>query len=121
MRAFEANIESLFGFRDTGVQRFQGASVDAAKWWAEDREGAPIGLLFIDACHDFQFVEADFNAWSPFVPVGGVVAFHDYLNARFGGGVTAFVDGFVATDSRWQHTALARSLVAFTRVGDDRC
>jgi predicted O-methyltransferase YrrM len=39
---------------------------------------APVGLLFIDALHDYESVKADYNAWFPKVLPGGVIAFHDY-------------------------------------------
>jgi predicted O-methyltransferase YrrM len=54
------------------IEHIKAASPDAAHGWHGD-----IGLLFIDAIHEYDAVRADFEAWSPFVPVGGVVAFHD--------------------------------------------
>lgn len=39
---------------------------------------APIGLLFLDALHDYKNVKADVELWSPFVPVGGWLALNDY-------------------------------------------
>lgn len=47
-------------------------SFDAVKDWKR-----PIDFLFIDASHDFGNVERDFREWSPFIKVGGYVAFHD--------------------------------------------
>lgn len=37
----------------------------------------PIGLLFIDGRHEFEFVQEDFNLWAPKIAVGGIIAFHD--------------------------------------------
>ena len=38
----------------------------------------PIHLLFIDGDHSYEAVKADIEKWTPFVPFGGVVLFHDY-------------------------------------------
>lgn len=58
------------------VRRIRGrTSVEGIEWaieWDLD-----IGLLFIDACHDYEAVKADFDTWSKLVVPGGVVAFHD--------------------------------------------
>jgi len=36
-----------------------------------------IGFLFIDGCHQKDFVEKDFDLFEPFVVNGGCIAFHD--------------------------------------------
>ncbi len=36
-----------------------------------------IGLLFIDALHDYESVRKDFELWFPRMCAGGFVAFHD--------------------------------------------
>jgi len=66
-------------------------SVSAARRW----EG-PIRLLFIDADHSYEASRMDFEAWSPHVVPGGLVAFHD-----IGGweGVTQFYNELV-TESK---------------------
>ena len=38
----------------------------------------PIHLLLIDGDHHREVIEADIQNWTPKVPVGGIVAFHDY-------------------------------------------
>jgi predicted O-methyltransferase YrrM len=47
-------------------------STAAAKGWR-----TPIGLLFIDGDHSEAGVQADIDAWTPFLTEGGVVAFND--------------------------------------------
>jgi len=37
----------------------------------------PIDVLFIDANHEYDAVLRDFDNWSPFVKIGGAIAFHD--------------------------------------------
>lgn len=57
-------------------------SQDVVKNWS-----APVDLLVIDGDHSEGGVERDWNDWSPFVNLGGVVIFHD---ARlFDGGWTS--------------------------------
>jgi predicted O-methyltransferase YrrM len=45
---------------------------EAAANWTE-----PIGLLHIDADHEYAGVKEDFELWSPFIAPGGAIAFHD--------------------------------------------
>lgn len=54
-------------------------SQDAAPGW-----NIPIDLLFIDGDHSDSGVERDWNDWSRFVKVGGVVIFHDARMFRDG-------------------------------------
>ena len=49
-------------------------TLEAARRW--DR-GVSIGLLHIDAAHDYDSVRADFEHWSPHVVAGGLVVFDD--------------------------------------------
>jgi predicted O-methyltransferase YrrM len=47
-------------------------SLSVAKTWDK-----PIDILFIDGSHEYQDVKADFEAFSPFVRKGGIIALHD--------------------------------------------
>ena len=51
---------------------------------AAEKRGKPIHLLFIDASHKYKDVLQDWQLWSPFIPIGGYVAFHDF-GTRFKG------------------------------------
>lgn len=57
---------------------------DIAKVWTK-----PIGLLFVDAVHEYKHVAADFEAWTPFVQPRGWIAFHDYNATDYPGVVEA--------------------------------
>lgn len=37
----------------------------------------PIGLLFIDGCHDFGVISSDLSTWTPKLVPGGILAVHD--------------------------------------------
>lgn len=39
--------------------------------------GNPIGFLFIDGAHEYEFVALDYKLWAPMVTNGGWIAFHD--------------------------------------------
>jgi len=54
-------------------------SIQAASSWQE-----PIALLWIDGDHNYEGVKADFEAWTPWVIPGGVIAFHDSLDPHLG-------------------------------------
>ncbi|UYZ12479.1 class I SAM-dependent methyltransferase [Brevibacillus sp. WF146] len=56
------------------VQPLKG-DTSAASWHFPRKH--PIGLLFIDADHNYEAVKRDFSSWSPMVPAGGYVVFDD--------------------------------------------
>ena len=43
----------------------------------KEKYNQPVGFLFIDGCHFVDYVQKDFDLWSPFVSIGGYVGFHD--------------------------------------------
>ncbi|RAV23369.1 class I SAM-dependent methyltransferase [Paenibacillus contaminans] len=49
-------------------------SIEASRRWPLTRK---IGLLYIDAAHDYLSVKQDFEFWSPFVASGGFIIFDD--------------------------------------------
>jgi predicted O-methyltransferase YrrM len=58
--------------------------VIAANW------RTPLGLVFVDGGHALDVVLADYEAWSPYVAPGGVLAFHDVFEDPRDGGQAPF-------------------------------
>lgn len=51
---------------------------------AKDVPDNSLGLLYLDAGHDYTSVKNDLIAWFPKLIHGGVCAGHDYLNTAYG-------------------------------------
>lgn len=45
--------------------------------WVERLKDTKFKFIFVDASHQYENVVEDFNAWSPLVEPGGLIAFHD--------------------------------------------
>lgn len=56
------------------VTPIQSDTIEASRKWDHNKE---IGLLFIDASHDYSFVRKDFEFWCPMVKSGGYIVFDD--------------------------------------------
>jgi len=59
------------------ITAVRGFSQEVAKTWDKD-----IGLLFIDGCHWYKEAWADYQNWQKFIPLGGMIALHDYQNPK---------------------------------------
>lgn len=100
-RQFDEQLE-LAGVTDV-VRPWEGSTQEVfERWKANSVMFKNIGLLFIDAAHDYDNAMNDFKNWSPYVVEGGVVAFHDYGNPRWPHGVTRVVDETIGTWSTFQ-------------------
>lgn len=62
------------------IQLHVAASEEIGKGW-----NRPIKMIFIDGDHSYEAVRRDIELFLPHIVPGGVVAFHDYHNAEFGG------------------------------------
>ena len=71
-REFRANMQQL-GVADI-VEPMQMTTLEAAAAWPH---GACIGVLHIDASHEYEDVKADFEAWERYVAPGGFIVFDD--------------------------------------------
>lgn len=49
-------------------------SIDSAK----NFENESLDMVFIDACHEYDYVKKDIETWYPKVKNGGILAGHDY-------------------------------------------
>lgn len=87
---FLASI-SAAGLRDH-VEPHRAYSADVAKSWKR-----PIRLLWIDGDHTLEGAKRDLDGFLPYVVPGGVVAFHDALNA-FPGPIRVFVEDILRSD-----------------------
>jgi hypothetical protein len=67
---FMTNIFPLLG----AVTPIRMASVNAAKLFPDNS----IDIVFIDACHEYECVKEDINAWFPKIKKGGIISGHDY-------------------------------------------
>lgn len=74
----------------------KGDSVSIARIW-----NRPIGLLWIDGCHTFEAVTADYEAWHRHVVSDGWIAFHDYGRKKWPG-VKRCVDEIVIPSGLWR-------------------
>lgn len=74
----------------------------------------PVGMLFIDALHDYENVAADFARFSRFVLPGGLVAFHDY--SGYWPGVKRLVNE-VLTSSEFRYLSQRGAMIVLERAG----
>lgn len=99
LEEFKANMERL------GVQEH--VTTHVCKSTEVNWYGGPIGLLFIDGKHDYESVAADFEHFIKWVPPGGYVCFHDYMDVE--PDVKKFVDEEIGTGTL-EHVVLTGSL-----------
>jgi predicted O-methyltransferase YrrM len=69
---FLNNMEKA-GFSEVIVP-LRGDTVKISREWRID---LPIGILHIDASHEYEDVRRDFELWSPYVAKGGFIVFDD--------------------------------------------
>jgi SAM-dependent methyltransferase len=67
---FCSNISPVSGI----VNPIRMKSADATNLYGD----ASVDVVFIDACHEYDCVKEDINAWLPKVKEGGYLAGHDY-------------------------------------------
>lgn len=71
-------------------------SQGVANYW----DLGPVDLVFIDADHEYESCKADFQAWDPFLRVGGYMVFHDNNPVVFPG-VVRFLEEVDAMPDRY--------------------
>jgi predicted O-methyltransferase YrrM len=70
----------LAGLEETAILAV-GRSAAVARLWT-----APLGLLFIDGGHSFEEAATDYEAWTPKLAPGGILAVHDLFPNPADGG-----------------------------------
>jgi len=55
-------------------------SVNAAKRFNDNS----LDFIFIDACHDYEYVKEDLHTWYPKLKKNGIFAGHDYYDGHHG-------------------------------------
>ena len=111
---FRRTIEGA-GLEDVVVAVI-GDSPTVARHW-----GTPLGLCFIDGGHAFDVALADYEAWSPHVAPGGVLAFHDVFEDPADGGQAPFLVWQAAVASgRFAPASTTGSLRVLRREYDER-
>ena len=82
------------------------------------RPKGPVHLAFIDGGHGYETVKGDIKALAPHIPVGGVIAFHDYApvprDAKRLTGVNRAIDEW--RNDAWREIETAGSVIAFKRI-----
>jgi len=108
---------------------------DSTKYHKTWREYPSVHLLFIDGSHKPKDVIADIEGWGPKVPVGGIMALHDYerteeehakrpvsCGPRQLIGVSQAVDEWwerEGVQEKWAEIPAAGSIRAFERIAED--
>lgn len=69
----------------------------------------PFDLVFVDADHREEEVQADIDKWIPLIKKGGIIAFHDYGHSNYPG-VKIAVDRSLPAEKR---IFLVDTLIAF--------
>lgn len=77
---FLDNIKPIQERLNDKIKVIKSNSVDASTKF-EDKS---LDFIFIDACHEYECVLADLNAWYPKLKPGGWIAGHDYYTGHYG-------------------------------------
>jgi hypothetical protein len=94
----------------TNVTPLRMTSLEAAAGWQ-----APIGLLFIDAVHEYQPLTDDIAAWAGFLIPGGWLALHDFNETGYPD-VPAVVRDQLEPTGDWLTAQLTESLWTAARA-----
>lgn len=83
-------VLEYFGLKND-VTVMKGFSHKIAKEFSDES----LGMVYLDAAHDYQSVKADIVSWFPKLVPGGIIGFHDYGDTNYGvnRAVIEFVQG----------------------------
>lgn len=100
---YNLKAQSLENF----VKIIRKKSTHAFKNWKYGK----IGLLFIDALHDYENVKMDFIKWSEYIVDGGLLLFHDSVQ----NGVTKLLIEILINDNNYEPLGLRDSIFVFKK------
>ena len=106
------NVQAL-GY-DKDITLVQGFSLEQAEQW----DGPPIGLLFVDADHSYEGCRLDIVTWARHLAPGALIAVDDYGHPDWPG-VAQAVDDLV-TEETLAQVQIFHDRLAVTRLVDDR-
>lgn len=106
LEIFQANVER-FGL-DSTIDFLQARSEEVCAYWE-----SPIRFVFIDGCHEYEFVKRD-TEWRKHLVNGGFIVFHDYHTPW--AGVKKAVDEVMNADKDFVEFANMHTIKAFKRV-----
>lgn len=106
LEIFEKNIRR-FGLENVIVPIRDRAENIYAKWVH------PLRFIFIDGCHEYEFVKKD-ALWKKFVVNHGIMVFHDYHTPWKG--VKKAVDEIMGSDPDFTEFANVHTTKAFVRL-----
>jgi len=100
-------------------QRLTG--VEAARLYAAS-ERPPVDFIFIDGDHSYNGLRGDWEAWSPLVAPGGVIALHDSRSSAErdieGAGSVIFTRESILRDPRFRLVESVDTLTIMSRCSD---
>ena len=102
---FQSNLQRL-GLTDYAMP-VVASSEEAVRGWSK-----PIRLLFIDGEHSYEASSRDFELWSPFVVLGGMICFHDIGPWP---GVTRFYQELMQSTKQFKEQLTVQSIRAIQR------
>lgn len=109
LNSLEENVNSRK--LNSNVEFFVDTSLSASKKWSDQK----IGLLFIDALHDYENVKTDFLSWSRYLSDGSFVIFHDSVQP----GVNKLILEILKNDTDFEPLGLRDSLFVFKKTNEN--
>lgn len=105
---FQSNLQSLDLWEN--IRPIKSTTVATALGWYRS-----IDLLFIDAGHKYEEVCADYYAWSKFIKLGGIIAFHDYIPEQHVG-IVRMIEEDLLPSNLWKPLPLCDSIWSAERI-----
>lgn len=99
--SYEAFVANMRKYGLTNVIPVKGDSREIGKVW-----NMPLGALFIDGDHRFDWVKSDYDLFGKFIVLGGYLALHDIVI----GYVQRLVDEVIAPSGLWTDIEIVETL-----------